>query len=74
MGPPATTLVIQVRSFTGSKAKAAAVVSELGVGCRGKEPAIVEAVENLAVEGFDADAEFGVAQSWIGENKLNFVS
>ena len=47
--------------------------SKLGIRSRSEKPAVVEAVDDLAVKGLDADAEFGVAECWIGENKLNFV-
>jgi len=47
---------------------------ELDVGGGNEEAAFIEAIEGLAVEGRNADAEGGVAQGRFGENTLNAVS
>ena len=47
---------------------------ELDVGGGNEEAAFIKAVERLAVEGGDADAEGGVAKGWFGKNALNAVS
>src|SRR5208283_2758955 len=46
---------------------------ELGVGGGRKQASVVEAVERLAVERGDADAEVGVAEDGIVENGLDAV-
>jgi hypothetical protein len=46
---------------------------ELGARCRDQQPALIEPVERLAVERGHADAELGVAQLRIGQNRLDTV-
>jgi hypothetical protein len=47
---------------------------ELYVGGGDEEAAFIEAIEGSAVERGDADAECGVAQGRVSEDKLNAVS
>ena len=46
----------------GQQGKGGGGGEELGVGGRGEEAAFVEAIEDLAVEGLDADAELGMTE------------
>ena len=47
---------------------------ELDIGGGDEEAAFVEAIEGFAIERGNADAECGVAQGWVLQDKLNAVS
>ncbi len=59
--------------FDGQQCEGRSGGGELGVGGGRKQTGIVEAVERLAVESGDADAELGVAERGVGEDGLDAV-